>query len=448
MHLSSKTKNIILIVLVLSIGFIVVGTVGIVGWEFTNSNTFCAKACHNVHPEEPYAHQASQHAQVSCVECHMGRISTFKMMAIKVTHTKHLWNLMVGYERPLTSPSMPASRNSCEGCHSDQPHQHDPVLVRKHYKPDEDSTETTVKLTLRTAGGYARELGGHGIHWHIGKENQVHFIATDEQNQNIPWVESIGHDGKTVVYTDGTQPLSDENIAQSEKQVMDCLDCHNRVGHPFINPEVIADNALANGYLNRSLPFIKARLMDLLQQDYASQKEAMDLVAVAHNQYQKDFPDITRAQPEDFETFKEFITERQEGISNWMVRSKFRHPEVSWQSFQDQSGHKYTPGCFRCHSGKHRDQEGNLIPVNCTTCHNVPLVRQEQDQPARHVNPYGYFKPLSHKQPDFIIKHRESDDQSCTTCHGEIEHGTDNKSFCANAACHATEWPGLDLDVR
>lgn len=448
MNLSSKAKSTVLTVLALSIGFVIVGIVCIEGWEFSNSNTFCAKVCHNVHPEEPYAHQASQHAQVTCVECHMGRQSTLKVMAIKITHTKHLWYLMTGYERPLTSPSMPASRNSCEGCHSDQPHQHDSVLVRKHYEHDKENTETTIQLTLRAVGGYARDLGGQGINWHIDKGNKVRFIATDEQNQNIPWVETTHPDGKTVVYTDITQPLTNETIVQSEKKVMDCMECHNRVGHPFLNPEVIADKALAQGYLNSSFPFIKDRLMNLLQQDYASEEEALNLVKEAYDKYEQDFPDIPREYPEDFAKFKEFIGERQKGIANWMVRSKFRHPEVSWQSFQDLSGHRYTPGCFRCHGGKHLDQEGNRLPVNCTTCHDVPLVKQEQDQPAKHENPFGYFKPLSHQQTDFIVKHRTLDDQSCRTCHGEIEHGTDNKSFCANAACHATEWPGLDLDAK
>ena len=156
----------------------------------------------------------------------------------------------------------------------------------------------------------------------------------------------------------------------------------------------------------------------------------------------------TSDEVEDLDELKEFLSVRQKGIANWMVRSKFRHPDVSWRSFQDMSGHRYTPGCFRCHNGKHRDQDGRPIPLNCTTCHNVPFVQQEQDQRARHENPYGYYKPLSHQQPDFIIKHREMDDQSCQTCHGEIEHGTDNRTFCANAACHAVEWPGLDFDAK
>ena len=88
------------VVLVLSVIFAIVGAAGIAGWEFSNSDTFCAVVCHNVHPEQPFAHQASQHANVSCVECHMGRLSTFEIMTTKICHSTHLWGMIRGYERP------------------------------------------------------------------------------------------------------------------------------------------------------------------------------------------------------------------------------------------------------------------------------------------------------------------------------------------------------------
>ena len=58
-------------------------------WEYTNSDNFCSNACHEVHPEEAYAHHESQHASVQCVECHVGRLSTFKAAAVKATHLGH-----------------------------------------------------------------------------------------------------------------------------------------------------------------------------------------------------------------------------------------------------------------------------------------------------------------------------------------------------------------------
>ncbi len=73
-----------------AIALAVLGAGGIVAWEYSNSNAFCTNMCHAVHPEEPVAHAASFHARVNCVECHMGRLSTLQLMAIKPTHINEL----------------------------------------------------------------------------------------------------------------------------------------------------------------------------------------------------------------------------------------------------------------------------------------------------------------------------------------------------------------------
>ena len=73
-----------------AVGLAILGAGGIVAWEYSNSNAFCTNACHAVHPEEPVAHAASFHARVNCVECHMGRLSTLQLMAIKPAHINEL----------------------------------------------------------------------------------------------------------------------------------------------------------------------------------------------------------------------------------------------------------------------------------------------------------------------------------------------------------------------
>jgi len=106
-------------VLALLAGIAVMAVVGITGWEYSNSNAFCATMCHNVHPEEIAAHKQGAHARVNCVECHMGRNSTLHLMALKPTHfkelwgmIKELWGMIVGYERPITSGTLRPSREA------------------------------------------------------------------------------------------------------------------------------------------------------------------------------------------------------------------------------------------------------------------------------------------------------------------------------------------------
>lgn len=42
------------------------------GWEYTNSPAFCGTTCHTMPPQFT-AYQASPHANIACVECHIGR---------------------------------------------------------------------------------------------------------------------------------------------------------------------------------------------------------------------------------------------------------------------------------------------------------------------------------------------------------------------------------------
>jgi hypothetical protein len=423
---------------------LLLGAAGIGAWEYTNSDAFCANMCHGVHPEEPYAHRLSRHARVACVECHIGRLSTLEAMVSKAAHTAHVWAMLTGYERPLTSYSMPASRRSCEGCHSAVPHQNDAVRVRKHYANDEANTETTVELLLHTATARASPRAGEakGIHWHT--ENQVRFIAAGPLKQEIPWVEATYLDGTTVVYTDKTRPVMQEEAAATDKSLMVCVDCHNRVGHPFRNPEGVLDDALAEGRLNRRFPFVKARVVALLEQEFSSEEEAMRIVEDAYAQYIRDFPNLPKDYPEDVAELKEFVKERQEFVANLLVRSKFLEPGVSWHSFPDNSGHLQSPGCFRCHSGKHVSEGGAAIPTNCTTCHDVPIFVREGALPPTIPSPFGRYRPASHREPDFRTEHRNLVDESCAACHGSVQFGSDNSSFCSNPACHGRSWPNLE----
>jgi len=50
-------------IVVALVGLAVVGAAGIAGWEYSNSNAFCATMCHSVHPEEIAFHKLGAHAR-------------------------------------------------------------------------------------------------------------------------------------------------------------------------------------------------------------------------------------------------------------------------------------------------------------------------------------------------------------------------------------------------
>ena len=425
-----------------AIGLLLIGSATVATWEYTNSNHFCANACHQVHPEEPVAHKASQHSQVTCVECHVGRITTFEAVFKKAGHSSHLWALLTGYERPLTSPSLTPSKKSCESCHSPTPHQQDSVWVRKRFAPDEDNTETAIGLILRTAGPAVRAIQeSQGVHWHT--ENKVRFISTDSSKENLPWVEVTYTDGSIKVFQDTINPLAPADIETAKIETMDCIDCHNRIGHPFHNPEEIVDMALARGEINKDMPFVKARAVELLQQEFNSEAQARQIVEQTWARYEQDFPDAVADHPETFQQAKDYLNNQQSFALRLLVNSSFRDPDVTWRSFVDNSGHNYSPGCFRCHSGRHSSKQGDAIRTNCTLCHSVPIMIKEGEIPEHFVPTLIEFKPSSHKRDDFILRHQKKS-RSCEKCHGEdIEYGKDDSNFCANSGCHDRVWPGL-----
>jgi nitrate/TMAO reductase-like tetraheme cytochrome c subunit len=435
------TRGIATILIVGAIAFIALGAGGIVAWEYSNSDQFCASTCHSVHPEEIRAHATSSHARVKCVECHIGRISTLHMMALKPEHAKELWGMIVGYERPLTSTTLRPSRQNCEGCHWPSVEHHDSIAIIKRYAADADSTETATRLVLHTAMGAVREKKARGIHWHI--ENDVQFIATDPQRRTIPWVQVKGADGKTTTYVDATAKVTPEELKKHTPRRMECFDCHNQVGHPLQNPVNMVDEAIALGRIDRSLPNTKARAVALI--DQASKLAGMpDTLAPQIDKL------IADSVPKDLAAdMKDKEAKFQKEMKRILLDSSFSRSELSWKSFPNHTGHNDFPGCFRCHNGKHLNDKGEAIRLQCTLCHDLPQVKREGGKGSvASTVMAGLSPPSSHDAPNFMRDHRTRFDDSCTMCHGKLEFGRDGGNFCANPACHGRKYPEVSLSAK
>jgi hypothetical protein len=432
------TQRTLLVGLAFVAGFIVLGIISIQVWEYSNSVAFCSDTCHNVHPEEPAAFQDSYHARVKCTECHMGRTGTLQGILLKAGHFRHLPEVLTGnYGRPTESESLRPPNESCERCHWPPAFHGDTVREVIGYEPVEENTEKRTYLILRTGGG-ERERGlGQGIHWHIA--NPVEFIAAGEEKQEIPWIRSTLPDGRTVEYNDVTDPLSADEIADGEPKLMDCVDCHNRVGHPFSSPDKATDEAITEGRLSRDLPFAKQEMVELLSADYVDQAAALEEVGDVKDRYVSEYPEAAAAYPGEIEQAAQTAQEL-------IKRLIFATPGVTWESFPDNSGHKEFAGCFRCHDGNHVNEEGESIRLHCNICHSIPVTVGEGDRPPDKPV-VSLQEPDSHLAANFMADHRFQASDDCVQCHGEIEFGSDDSSFCANSACHGQAWPEVELDA-
>jgi hypothetical protein len=423
------------------LGYIVSGTIGIQMWEYSNSAAFCTTVCHDVHPEERVAYQDSYHASVGCTECHLSREGILKNLPLKAGHVRHLPEALLGqYGRPVEWDTLGAASESCERCHWTPADQGDKVLEIRRFLPDKDNTEKRTYLVLKIGGSKVDPLNtgmGYGIHWHA--LNTVEYIATDEHKQDIRWVRATLPDGPTVEYNDVTNPLSAEEIAEAEKRVMDCVDCHNRVGHPFPPPERVIDDALAEGQVSQDLPFIKKEMLDLLTANYANKDEALAAIESWKAQYKTTYPKVGASQAAAIEQAAETANEL-------LTRLMFEKAEITWHSFIDNGGHKEFAGCFRCHDGKHLSPEGESIRLHCNICHSIPVTVDPGGQPPE-VPAAVLQEPASHLETNFMADHRFQANSVCADCHSDVAFGSDDSSFCATSSCHGQAWPLVDLDA-
>jgi len=425
-----------------AVALAVLGAGGIVAWEYSNSNAFCTNNCHAVHPEEPRAYAVYAHARVQCVECHMGRLPTLQLMTLKAAHYHELLGMITGYKRPLHATTLRPARDSCEGCHWPSVNHDDKVRTKVHYGDDPKNTETRTRLIVHTGSGEAREKATRGIHWHI--EQKVEYVSDDEQKRTIPWVRITGKDGKTVTYFDASSKVGRAETEQKTKRLMECVDCHNAAGHPFVNPADRVDNAIQEGRIDRNLPSIKARALAIIER-----------ASPLHGPMEDQIPNfkkiIADAGPKG--DLKPEVKKAEDQFANEMLAilelSEFEAKDLSWKSFPNHVGHKDFPGCFRCHDGKHFNEKGEAIRLQCTLCHDIPQVSVsgELKTVASTVSP-GLTPPDSHNDPNWMREHRFKLDSSCTMCHGAIKWGSDGGSFCSNPACHGRKWPELDLNVE
>jgi nitrate/TMAO reductase-like tetraheme cytochrome c subunit len=428
-----------------AIGLAVVGVAGIAGWEYTNSNAFCATMCHNVHPEEIAEHKGGPHARVNCVECHMGRNSTLKLMALKPTHAKELWGMIAGYERPITSGTLRPSREACESCHYPAVEHHDSVAVKVHYGTDPESSESRTKLVLHTGMDVVRTGYSKGIHWHIA--NEVRFVSPDPQRREIPWMEVKKPDGTKVTYTDAETKLTRQQIQALEVRTMACYDCHNSVGHPFRNPADVVDDAIRAGTIDRSLPETKSRAVALVNELGNISGEVKDREA----RIDKLIADAT-AKAAVAAEHKQAEQKFNKAMREILVNASFHEKGFSWKSFPNHVGHADTPGCMRCHDGKHYNDKGEAVRLQCTLCHALPEVTREKGKgtvASLVPEKAGEKQPESHQKPNFMHVHGDDVGPECEKCHGTpLKHGKNGGNFCANPACHGRTWPGVNLTAE
>lgn len=411
---------------------------GAYAWDYTNSPSFCGTTCHTMPPEYA-AYEVSPHARIACVECHIGREFIGNQIFRKAGDVRHIVaTVFQTYEYPIKVKNMRPARETCEKCHSPEKFSDDSLRVISHFKNDENNTAYSIYLVLKTGGGAKREGLGRGIHWHI--VNKVYYYPTDSEEQTIPFVRVVNDDGSTVDYVDVESGIDTANVDSSALKQMDCITCHNRITHRIYTPEESLDHALALGQISQSIPEIREKGVEALRGDYISQSQALSGIAGLANYYRSYYPEF-------YGTNSEMVDEAITVLQQIYNDSVFIDQKVDWDSHPTNVGHIDSPGCFRCHDGKHLNADQQSIRLECNLCHSIPVVAGQQDFVADIEISRGP-EPESHLNPNWISLHNQAFGASCAACHTmDDPGGTSNTSFCSNSACHGNVYTYAGFDA-
>jgi NapC/NirT cytochrome c family, N-terminal region/Planctomycete cytochrome C len=408
------------------------------GWEYTNSPTFCGTACHTMPPEYT-AYLTSPHARVDCVDCHIGKGFIATRITRKAGDLKHVFaTAFRTYEFPIRAGELRPARETCEKCHSPQKFSDDSLRTITTYGDDKGNSLIYTYLVLKTGGG-SRRLGlGKGIHWHI--ENPVYFLATDPEEQVIPFVRVLNDDGTVTDYLEVGSDIDPATVRAGDLKEMDCITCHNRITHLVYQPEDTIDRLLSQGLISPQIPEIRRKAVEAMRTSYPSAEAAEQSIAALADFYGTTYPDFAAEN-------SEILAMAIDSIQTAYRDSVSIEQKVNWDTHPNNAGHISAPGCFRCHDGKHLTQARQAIRLECNLCHAIPVVSPSSEFVSDIEISRGP-EPQSHLNTNWIQLHRDAFDASCSNCHTtDNAGGSDNSSFCSNSACHGVAWEYAGFDA-
>jgi nitrate/TMAO reductase-like tetraheme cytochrome c subunit len=363
---------VVFVALATFLNVIIFGTASYRGVEYMDSTQFCGQTCHTVMQPEFAAYQGSPHAHVNCVECHIGpgagwfvrsKLSGVRQVFAVTFHT---------YSRPIHAPVkfLRPARETCEQCHWPQRFTADKFVVKTSYKDDEKNTPQTTVMLLKVGGRtWQGSVGIHGQH--LDEGSRIRYISIDDQRQVIPVVYYTDDAGKTVEYVSSDIKATKQQLDAGEHRSMDCIDCHNRPTHAFELPESAVNKQMAAGFISPELPFIRKEAVELLKADYPDRDTAHQrIVDGVKSFYHAGYPAL-------YDSRRALVEQSAENVANIYLRNIFPEMKMTWGVHPNNLGHNDFPGCFRCHDGSHASADGKTISNDCSACHNLLAVEEE-----------------------------------------------------------------------
>ena len=358
----SRVRRGALIVLALTAANLIILLVAGYGTlHWMESPQFCGQVCHVAMKPQYLAWQGSTHSKVRCADCHIGE-GARAMVHYKLVGVRQMYHVMTG-QVPRPVPSVADLRPAleiCANCHApNRGSGGDRVRVIREYAEDETNSETTSVFQMHLGGAGQPTPVGRAIHWHADPAINISYVATDKDRQTIPYVKVTNQRGQVQEYlTEGTTP---EQIAQGESLTMDCVSCHNSIGHRIApTAEGAVDAAIAAGTIDRALPFVRRESVRLLKEEHPDQESGLKAVDQGLRAFYASHGGAVD---------KSQVDRAVAAVRTLSERNVFPDMKVTWGVYPDNIGHVSSQGCFRCHDGRKSKDGASVINDDCEYCH-------------------------------------------------------------------------------
>jgi nitrate/TMAO reductase-like tetraheme cytochrome c subunit len=159
-------------------------------FHYTESVRFCGELCHKVMEPEYTAYQHSSHANVACVECHVGEGAGWYVKS-KLSGLYQVYSVIFKkYSTPIETPlrNLRPASETCERCHWPEKYYTQKLRNLRSYLTDSAYTEWNTSLLMKIGPQYSAKGLSEGIHWHINKNIKIEYIAGTKDRESIPWV--------------------------------------------------------------------------------------------------------------------------------------------------------------------------------------------------------------------------------------------------------------------
>ena len=362
-------RKILLLVLVLSVVNIAVFTTVIYqGYHFMDNPAFCGAVCHTVMAPEYTAHERSPHANVACVECHIGPgIGGF--LKAKFSGLRQLEGVLTGnYRRPVPTPveELPPAALTCEKCHSPEKYFGNIKKTIISFSNENQEKPQKQDILLHLGGRDPITNSIKGIHWHAGHTISIDYQPLNDKRMKIGAVKVTQADGTIKVFTKGAKGKNNPLPWRR----MDCTDCHNRPTHIFDDLVAKVDFGLGSKKIHPEIPGIRQDSLSILQKPYGSREKAAGHIVEDLKQLQE------KRNGADFVTKNDkAITDSGTFLKETYLDNIWPTMKITWGTYKSQIGHRDAEagyGCFRCHDEEHATDSGDTISQNCGLCHKEP----------------------------------------------------------------------------